>query len=390
LSGKREKRRRAEEARKEGLRKRRRIIALAVGLLIVVALTVAIPVYLSRRARMASIRVLLPFGDEEPYGVFAEALRSGSEEYRDLLAGTVTMYRLPQEVPPAERDVLIGPATYGTLQDRLLAVDPYILTLDRRVGESPLQDPGNTLSELTDWLRTLDREEWTPFVVAGESREDFAAFALYLAAELLEGDAREAVWNELRQASRAARGERSPTEAMAGDAEAVESLVRRLAPVIDFLRGWKESGILVFNWTNWDRIALEQAIKEGRGALTFQRRSQLETLVWEEAFHLRMRQPPAGPSRRLYSMVGKGVSATAGDGVRSDAAASIRSLLRRPAIQEIVETDTAWSPVVQEGTPVNREHRDVVRWVSGAEEYLLLEPAVVEHPLFRRLHQILR
>lgn len=390
MSGKQDKRRRAAEARKEKLAKRRRLLIVSLSLLVLAAMAVALPVVISRRARMMRINVVNAGGERLPYALFADALRFLDGESETDLGGTIELYSSPGELPPEERDVLITPASYGVPRDRLVAVDPYILTLDRRAGESPLQQPGSSITDLTSWLDSLDTDSWTPFVVAGERREDFAAFILYLSGELLGADRREAVRSELRQTSRAARGERSPTEAMTGDPESLEALMQQLLPVVELLREWKEAEILVFNWTNYDRIALEQAIREGRAAVIFQRRSELDSLLWEETFHLRMRLPPVGPSRRLYSMVGYGISVSPGDGARSDATEVVAFLLRRPAVQDAIESESSWSPLVQEGTPINREHRDVVRWIAGAQEYLVLESAVVDHPLFRRLHQILR
>jgi hypothetical protein len=363
---------------------------VSLSLLVLGALAVALPVLISRRARLGRINVFLQAGEGEPYGVLGAALSSLGGESEAGPEGTLHLYRSSQELPPGERDVIVAPAQYGSDRDRLVAVDPYLLTLDRRAGTSPLQEPGNNLSDLTAWLGSLDTGARTPFVIAGEREQDFAAFILYLSGELLGQDARESLLGELRNASLAARGERAPTEAMAGDVEAIEALLEELTPVLDHLAAWKEAEILAFNWTNWDRIALEQSIRDAQAAVAFHRRSELESLSWEEKFHLRVRLPPVGPSRRLYSMVGYGISVTSGEGPRADAAEAVTALLRNPGTQEAIESETAWSPVALEGTPINREHRDVVRWVAGAQEYLLLEPAVVEHPLFRRTHQLLR
>ena len=66
MSGKREKRRRAEEARRAKLRKRQRLIIISLSLLIVAGLAVALPIIISRRARLGRINVVVSSGEGEP------------------------------------------------------------------------------------------------------------------------------------------------------------------------------------------------------------------------------------------------------------------------------------------------------------------------------------
>lgn len=169
-----------------------------------------------------------------------------------------------------------------------------------------------------------------------------------------------------------------------------EKLLEALSPVVSLLEEWKERGILAFNWTNWDRIAVRHAQRTGRAAAAFQARSTYKAQTWDEAFHLRLHQLPVGPERRTYRMIGRAVSAMPGEGPRADATEAARHFLRSRGTQHTIESQTDWTPVAIEGSPINREHRDIVRWFEGASEYIVLSEDVASHPLVERLHRLLR
>jgi hypothetical protein len=263
------------------------------------------------------------------------------------------------------------------------------MVVDQRAGQSPLEQPGATLDALAAWLSELNRDAWIPMVVAGDEELDFAAFILYLSRELLEPEQAAILGGELRRFATAA-GRRGD----GGDAdvapERIEELVEMLQPVTALVQEWKERELVVFNWTNWDHIALRQAQLDGRAAVAFQRRSDFKDRQWEEAFYLRLRLPPVGPDARAFRMIGGAVSLTEGEGPRADAAEALQDLVLASELQHGLEAESPWSPVRLEGAPINREHRDVVRWYQSSEAYWPIDERTAAHPLFRRMHQVLR
>ncbi len=344
---------------------------------------------------MGRVLVYFPQGlEEEPYGVLAQALLplegsgdAGSQNGDGEDAESrIELFGPEDGLEGEERDVLIAPAPGGTAPATVVAADPYLFTLDQRAGVSPLEGGGGNLRDFEGWLGTLNRDKWLPLAVAGEEKLDFAAFVLYFARELLPSESFAILLNQLGMGT----GPRPAAGWTNDDAERVEAMVQRLEPVINTLNGWKEQGLLAINWTNWDRIAVENAQINGRAAATFQRRSEVRSLDWEGSFHLRLRLPPVGPERRVYGLLGRAVSVTGGEGPRADAAGEAREVLLNQATQNAIEAESSWSPVRLEGAATNSEHRDVVRWIRGAEPFLLLDERVAEHPLLRRVHQLLR
>lgn len=344
---------------------------------------------------MGRVLVYFPQGlEEQPYGVLAQALLplegsgdAGSQNGDDEDAESgIELFGPEDGLEGEERDVLIAPAPAGTAPATVVAADPYLFTVDQRAGVSPLEGGGGNLRDFEEWLGTLNRDRWLPLAVAGEEPLDFSAFVLYFARELLPSESFAILLNQLGMGT----GPRPAAGWTNDDPERVEAMVQRLEPVINTLNGWKEQGLLAINWTNWDRIALENAQITGRAAATFQRRSEMRSLDWEGRFHMRLRLPPVGPERRVYGLLGRAVSVTGGEGPRADAAGEAREVLLNQATQNAIEAESSWSPVRLEGVPTNSEHRDVVRWIRGAEPFLLLDERVAEHPLFRRVHQLLR
>lgn len=390
MSDRRQRRKQARAARKDqdARRKRTRVLAIIAGAIVVIVIAAAlvVPGLVRRQQRLQRVVVHFPGGTEtQPFDVLSGALRSDGEEPPPGLDATLRVLESPDAETAADADVRVERGRPGAEKANLVAADPYVLVVDRRAGPAPLEEPGGSLEDLTDWLAAgADGASQSPrLAVAAEHPVDFAAFILYLAGELLDAEPQERV--------RAALLPSAPGgDAPEADQELVEQLVADLRPVITFLEDWKSRGILAFNWTNWDRIAVRAAHAEGRAAASFQARSEYTALGWEAAFHLRMHLPPIGPQRRLYRMVGRAVVVQPGPGPRADAATGVRDLLRAPEIQETVEAETSWSPVRIAGTPINREHRDVVRWLNGADIYIVVDEATAAHPLFERVHQLLR
>ena len=397
MSDRRQRRKEAKAAReeREAGRRRARVIAIAAGALvvIVIASAVVVPGVVRRQQRLQRALVYFPAGTEaQPFNVLSNALRGYGEEPPSGLDATLRLLDSPDADAAADADVVVDQGRYGTERTKLVAADPYVLIVDRRAGPAPLEEPGGSLEDLTDWLSADvgDAADMPRFVVAAEHPVDFAAFILYLAGELLDAESRERIRAALLPAAPGATGPADGGGPVEAEPELVEQLVAELRPVISFLEDWTSRGILAFNWTNWDRIAVRAAHAEGRAAASFQARSEYAALGWEEAFHLRMHLPPIGPQRRLYRMVGRAVVAEPGPGPRADAAAGVRELLLAPEVQEAGEAETSLIPVRIAGTPINREHRDVVRWLTGADSYIVVDEATAAHPLFERVHQLLR
>lgn len=160
--------------------------------------------------------------------------------------------------------------------------------------------------------------------------------------------------------------------------------------VLSTLASWKSNGILAYNWTDWDSIAVADALDRGDAVTGFLRRSRFDELSRQTRLGYAVYRPPSGLGRRSYRMTGSAVALIAGDGDRNDNTDLVASLLFASHIQQRIETDTGLTPARLEGAPVNREHRDIVRWISGAERFYSIGPEIAAHPLFRRLHQLLR
>ena len=89
-------------------------------------------------------------------------------------------------------------------------------------------------------------------------------------------------------------------------------------------------------------------------------------------------------------MIGSGVRMTPGAGLRSGLSGALRSLLLDGVFQNEIETSSIWTPVAIGASALNREHADVVRWIGGAEEIVAVSEPMYTHPVFERLHIVLR
>lgn len=272
-------------------------------------------------------------------------------------------------------------APYATT--RLLANDPFLLFLDDRTGNHPFTQTGASLTETSRWLRSLDRDRWIPLLVAGEEALDFAAFTLYMAGETLPPAAFSELVQDLGE-DLAAVDTETVTEAE------LETLLAAFAPVVERLRSWVAEGILPFNWTNWDYIAVSQAQDNGRAALSFQRRSLYKERSWQNRIHFQPILPPVAPDRRSYRLFGQGLALQSRGRDQTEHLERLQAAVLTDPIQQEIETETGWTPVALAGTPVNREHVEVLRWFRNAEEYIVVDRALAAHPLFTRLHQLLR
>lgn len=325
------------------------------------ASTAAVAVFVIIRVAGGPIDILFPAGVEtQPYGLFAEELRAASrnstaESEGDAGGRNAEEFRihLPGEgVSTEQADVLVRSALRDTPTQaddgkRIVAVDPYVLVRDQRAGESVPAGPAETFAELATWLEGLDQDRWIPLLVSGNSPEDFAAFILYVAEAVLPP----AEFAEL-------------TGSPDGAGASTEQRLDLAAPVVRLLDDWKDAGLLVFNWTNWDRLALRTAQRDARAAV--------------------IAAAAAGTSAAGTS------TAASSRPQAADAVAAVRRILLDDPVQRAVETDTPFSPVRLAAAAVNREHRDVVRWFQGSRSYRPITPELAAEPLFKRLRQLLR
>lgn len=333
----------------------------------------------ARRMREIRVRVDLPPEEDLARLVTARLERSPGdvdEESRVVV------------IESGDADVVIGPA-HGVAdgarngsRDVVIAVDPYVIIVDKRAGEAPTAGTGATIPAFAEWLDALDRDLWTPFVVAGDDPVDFAAFTLYLAGEVLAEDDFELVLSAL--AGWVAAGSDSE------DSQAADAPASRLTPVVDELQRWRNRGLVAVNWTDWDDTAARRALRTGSSAAAYRRRSDLGALTFSQAFYLDAQRPPVGAGRRSYRLFGNAVAVQPGPGPRADAADGVLRLLREGEFQTSIEEETQYSPVLIAGSPLNRSHRDIVRWYQGAEEMIVVDERVADHPVFRRLHTVLR
>ncbi len=330
---------------------------------------------------MDRIHVVFPDGaDREPYGLLIGVLEElpaarAPREVRLFSTGSLPL--------PPDRDVVVGEANFGDPASSLVAADPFVLVTDQRFGPAPMERTEATLLDLEEWLTSLGTSTRHPLVVAGDTPLDFAAFILYLAGELSDDETLDRVERALDEYAGSSSAE-PPSQ------DEVESLIGDLETVVTLLEDWTARGILAFNWTNWDHIAVRQAFREGTAAVGFQQRSRISSWSRQERFHLRVQLPPVGPDRRTYRMTGVGVAVLAGDGPSAEGADGIRSVFLQSEVQHAIETETTFTPVRLGSDPVNREHRDMVRSIEGAADYVMVSEAVAAHPMFRRLHQLLR
>jgi len=276
-----------------------------------------------------------------------------------------------------------GSAAAPYVTTRLLASDPFLLFLDDRTDDHPFAQNGASLIETSEWLRSLDRDRWIPLVVAGEEDLDFAAFTLYMAGETLAPEAFTAVLQDLQE-------DLASVDAETATETELAALLAAFAPVVERLSSWVAEGILPFNWTNWDYIAVRQAQDNGRAALSFQRRSRYKERSWQNRIHFQPILPPVAPDRRSYQLFGQGLTLWRGGMDQSAQGQRLEAAVLADPIQNQIEMESSWTPVALEGTPVNREHMEVLRWLRNAEEYIVIDRALADHPLFSRLHRLLR
>ncbi len=310
-------------------------------------------------------------------------------------------------------DAILGPAAFGANARvgvgrslagggaAVVAADPYVLIVDPRAGVTV--DPTRSLQELLDNAGAVGSRAGTgrvPLIVAGDDALDFAAFLLYMASETLDSTDFETLRETLAASlSGAAEGAR-PTD----DTAAVNRhLLELLEPVIARIRGLEAAGVLADNWTDLDAAGLADALRSTAEVgtdpenartpapiIAFARRSALKRLDWDEGFFLRVVRPPAGEGRLRYRVFAKLIVVTPGAGPRATDADEIAALLHAAVAQTAVETETVYSPVVLEGDPINREHRDVVRAIRVAEQLVAIDAGLAQDANVLNLHRLLR
>ena len=357
----------------------RLVILIAIAVSFAAILTIYFVARSERRARQTTIHIALDLPD-----VYQESLVTLLD--RDLAKLDLTSPNgAPLEVfsfnlrgPSGDWDVIVGTADTFSPRSSLFALDPFVLLSQTVAGIAPSVNTGSTIGDLSSWLETLDTELWTPFVVAGDEPRDFAAFILYLAGEILSSGEYRAILEYLAQTD------------VESDDDSLELQIGNLARVIDLLMVWRSLDIVPYNWTDWDSIAIESEILKGSAAITFASRSVIKTLDWQARLDLEVHRLPSGASRREYQMIGEGVKVSRGDGVLRDQYDEVALFLTGGSFQERIESDTIWTPLRSTRSPVNREHRDVVRWIEGSREITAISPEIYNHALFERLHILLR
>ncbi|MBT3271697.1 MAG: hypothetical protein HN368_00975 [Spirochaetales bacterium] len=367
--------------------KRKTLAIVGAATLIVLAAATAGGLAFAKSRRMSHLKIGIvtpQFSDESLLQLIEATLLTEGPELFTEIKTNVRTTRI--ESLAGDWDVLIAaagalagvPADAPVDRGEYIAIDPYVLITNKKAGNAPTAVPGANISELTAWLENLDTAVWTPFVIAGDEKTHFASFLLYLAGELVE----ESSYNDLLSFL-------SDSDSLV-DEDILNSYLLLLNPVIDLLQSWKSKGILVFNWTDWDNIAVQQRILDGNAAVTFSKRSYYKLLVWTDRVDLTVQRLPTGDNRRNYRMLGDALLLSKGDGRRSEGFGPIRELLTTSVFQLPIEEATSWTPVILAGPPLNINHRDIVGWFTNASDYLVFDPGQLEHELFERLHFQLR
>lgn len=379
----------------------------AVAVVAVATFAVVRRVAESRRLREIRVEVDLP-GASQLESLVTNTLR-GTRGSLEEGSTVVVSTHDPEAAPGRERDPgSPGPSRSWQQADvrvgyvdsasgRLIAFDPYVLVVDRRFG-SDLLDAAFSLSGFADAVLAAGAAGASgsaggaattrvPLAVAGDEPIDFAGFLLYLAGELLPSERFAGLVASLHEWAEQQVPERADGR---GAEEDLSAAVSTLSPVLGLLDEWRNRGILAVNWTDWDDVAVRQAIRGGESVAAFRRRSELTALGHTDAFFLRSERLPVGEGRRSYRLYGRAIGAGPGRGPRADAAQLVTDVLLEASVQTAIERETAFSPVVLEGDPLNRSHRDVVRWYRNAERLVVADESIAAHPLFERLKVLLR
>lgn len=273
-----------------------------------------------------------------------------------------------------------------TAQQHQVAVDPFVVVFDNRfvagADEYYLRD-GFSITALASLVLPEEVPEGSsyPLVLAGDDPETFAAFVMFLGGELLDEDTYERAASLLSA---------PPGEGFTDDDTQPTDLEDEFAPVIGVVLDWRSRGILPANWTDLDTTAVDYILSRGEAVAAILFRSVLDDYTFDERFHLRSAPTPVGPGRSDIRIVGRAVSLVAGSGPRADALESVSAALLDGTVQRRIREETSWTPVALEGPPIDREHRDLVRWYGRADRFTTIDATMAAHPFFDRLHFVLR
>ena len=284
---------------------------------------------------------------------------------------------LPRHQP--EADVVLGPT------GQAVAWDPLVLATDQRRLQLPER---LTLEQLAAALGGIGvdntddgRVQQGSLVVAGDDPVVFAALIMYLSGEILGDNALRDLHRHLAQPSEAGEGSQL-------------DWLDRLSPVLERLSAWRSSGILAENWTNVDAASLRNLLRQQRVnpryAAFLMPRSRLSGLSFEERFHLRVVALPPSETSRSVRAIGSVAGVSPAAGPRNDAVGLLVEHWHAGPVQERIERDTPWTPVVLEGAPLNREHRDMVRAYRIAGVRVNLTTVGTDHPLLSGMRRELQ
>ncbi len=313
-------------------------------------------------------------------------LESLSSIYTDALDSDFTIEEKERSIriyPYQERpernnlDMRIGITAPMYSNSIYISQDPYLIISDKRLENTETLS-NSTLHEFTQWLSRQYQNTSRRLIIAGNNPLDFASLICYLASELLTSADFRDLYTYIQSSHEIA------------SQEDIEEHLEVLSPVINLLTQWKEEELLPYNWTNYERIAARTALNNNTASAVFAARSFYKSLTFNEQFHLETYLPPTGVGRRNYRLTGQSISIQPGNGPNSETVHNVSGLLLSADVQESIESETLWSPVSLEGLPLNRPHRDIVRWFRSAEDFIEVTPQIAEHPFFQRLHQVLR
>lgn len=273
--------------------------------------------------------------------------------------------------PDRARSMLIDPAVAGADGTRLLAIDPFGLVVDRDfVGGSfdprrvSLDDVVATPSRLIPTDGSYPEAEFA-LVAAGAETIGLGPLVLYLIDSQQGSEAVEALYEMLSRADRAGLGleDELPPESP-------------VAPVVDTLVTWTDSGALPANWLEWDRLAVIDALTAGRSVAYAMWYGQYSRLSRNETFSARfVPLPPAG-GRRTRSMVARVLEAqVSGDPWDADAAERLVAGFQDEAVQRALTEQAGVVGVVGDGAVLNLEHRDLRQAYRGTGALVAYGPA---------------
>jgi len=253
----------------------------------------------------------------------------------------------------------------------IFALDPFVLLIDERPSKSLIELADTaSLQDFMNELPVFSAGSQVSFGIAGNNDHDLLAFILYLAGEILPAD----YFGQLVKELRSSDGEIPPA----------------LADVLQYIRILVQNGVIARNWTNWDHIALLEAMKRQEIMVVFAPRSFFKNLSRDTSRFLLQKRLPGGRGRRSYFLAGAALRLTAEGAFGAGSLHTLTASLRHADFQHELEKGSLMSPVGGVSPFFDLNHRNFVTWVQNAEYYLSIDTTPLSPELMAALRFALR